>query len=45
MEVRQVLGHEFSGEVIEVGANVTNIKKGQRVTAIGVGLRLNSVLE
>ena len=40
MEIGQVLGHEFSGEVVEVGANVTNIEKGQRVTAIGVGLRL-----
>ncbi|MBN1383126.1 MAG: zinc-binding dehydrogenase [Deltaproteobacteria bacterium] len=40
MEVGQVLGHEFSGEVVEVGANVRKIEKGQRVVAIGVGLRL-----
>jgi len=28
-------GHEFSGEVAEVGANVTNVKPGDRVTAGG----------
>lgn len=27
-----VLGHEFAGEVYEVGANVTNFKAGDRVT-------------
>ncbi|MBN1664652.1 MAG: zinc-binding dehydrogenase [Deltaproteobacteria bacterium] len=42
MEAGQILGHEFSGEVIEVGANVKYIEKGQRVIAVGVGLRLNA---
>lgn len=30
-----VMGHEFSGDVIEVGANVADIKKGDRVIATG----------
>jgi 2-desacetyl-2-hydroxyethyl bacteriochlorophyllide A dehydrogenase len=29
-----VLGHEFSGDVVEIGANVTGIKKGDRVTSM-----------
>lgn len=29
----QVMGHEFCGEVIEVGKNVQGIKKGERITA------------
>ena len=28
----QILGHEFSAEVIEVGADVTRIRKGERVS-------------
>jgi L-iditol 2-dehydrogenase len=28
-----VLGHEFSGDVVETGANVTTVKVGDRVTA------------
>lgn len=32
---RSMLGHEWSGEVVEVGANVTNIKPGDRVAASG----------
>ena len=31
----RVLGHEFSGEVIEAGANVTGIKKGDRLAGRG----------
>ena len=31
-----IMGHEFSGDVIEVGANVADIKKGTRVTAASV---------
>src|SRR5664279_2040711 len=27
-----VLGHEFSGEVVEIGAKVTSVKPGDRVT-------------
>ena len=30
-----IFGHEFSGIVAEVGANVTGIKPGERVTAVG----------
>jgi (R,R)-butanediol dehydrogenase/meso-butanediol dehydrogenase/diacetyl reductase len=30
----QILGHEFSAEVLEVGRNVTNVKVGQRVSAM-----------
>lgn len=28
-----VMGHEFVGDIVEVGSNVTNLKVGQRVTA------------
>ena len=31
MEEGDVLGHEFMGEVVEVGHSVTNLKKGDRV--------------
>ncbi len=30
----QVMGHEFSGEVVEVGSRVTGIAVGERVTAV-----------
>jgi 2-desacetyl-2-hydroxyethyl bacteriochlorophyllide A dehydrogenase len=30
-----ILGHEFSGDVVEVGANVVGIEKGSRVAALG----------
>ena len=30
-----IMGHEFSGDVVAVGANVTDIKKGDRVIATG----------
>ena len=30
-----IFGHEFSGDVAEVGANVTDINVGERVTAVG----------
>jgi 2-desacetyl-2-hydroxyethyl bacteriochlorophyllide A dehydrogenase len=30
----QVMGHEFSGEVVEVGSNVSDIAVGDRVTAM-----------
>ena len=36
IEPPAVLGHEFSGEVLEVGSKVTEIKVGDRVTALGV---------
>ncbi len=31
MESGDILGHEFMGEVVEVGPSVTNLKKGDRV--------------
>jgi threonine dehydrogenase-like Zn-dependent dehydrogenase len=31
MEAGDILGHEFMGEVVEVGADVKNLKKGDRV--------------
>lgn len=31
MEEGDILGHEFMGEVVETGAGVTNLKKGDRV--------------
>jgi threonine dehydrogenase-like Zn-dependent dehydrogenase len=31
MEAGDILGHEFMGEVVETGAGVTNLKKGDRV--------------
>lgn len=31
MEAGDILGHEFMGEVVEVGKEVTNLKKGDRV--------------
>jgi len=34
---RGVLGHEFSGEIAEVGANVTDVKPGMRVAVGGSG--------
>ena len=36
VEVGQVLGHEFSGEVVSVGAEVTGIAPGDRVTGIPI---------
>lgn len=32
-ELPVVIGHEFSGEVLEVGANVTHVQPGERVIA------------
>src|SRR5579859_6328758 len=31
MERGDILGHEFMGEVVEVGREVTNLKKGDRI--------------
>ncbi len=36
-QARRILGHEFSGEVAEVGANVTDVKPGMRVVVGGAG--------
>ncbi len=30
-----IFGHEFSGDIVEVGSNVKDIKPGTRVTAVG----------
>ncbi len=30
-----IFGHEFSGDVVEVGAKVAGIQRGERVTAVG----------
>jgi (R,R)-butanediol dehydrogenase/meso-butanediol dehydrogenase/diacetyl reductase len=39
-ELPQILGHEFAGEVVEVGAEVTSVKRGDRVSIQPqVGLR------
>ena len=32
----QILGHEFSAEVLEVGADVTNVRAGQRVSVMPI---------
>lgn len=34
-EAGTIFGHEFSGDVAEVGKNVTGIEVGERVTAVG----------
>ena len=36
-DVVRIMGREFSGQVIEVGQNVSDIKQGDRVVAIGAG--------
>ena len=36
-QAQGILGHEWSGEVTEVGSKVTNIKSGDRVTVAGGG--------
>ncbi|MDO9378400.1 MAG: 2,3-butanediol dehydrogenase [Nocardioidaceae bacterium] len=33
-QLPQILGHEFSGEVVEVGADVTHVRVGQRVSVM-----------
>jgi len=33
-QLPQVLGHEFSGEVVEVGSEVTSVRRGQRVSVM-----------
>lgn len=34
---RMILGHEYSGDVVEAGAQVRGIKAGDRVTAVSMG--------
>ena len=36
MEPGMIMGHEFSGEVVSVGQNVSGIQKGDRVTAASI---------
>lgn len=31
-----ILGHEFSGEIVEVGKNVSRARKGERVGGLGL---------
>ena len=33
--VPMVIGHEYAGEIVEVGGNVTRVKVGQRVSGEG----------
>lgn len=40
--VPMITGHEFSGEIIEVGSEVDNLKVGQRVSAEGHVIGMNS---
>ncbi len=35
-QVPLIMGHEFSGEVIEIGANITKFNVGDRVTGINI---------
>jgi 2-desacetyl-2-hydroxyethyl bacteriochlorophyllide A dehydrogenase len=37
VEGGRILGHEFSGEVVELGAEVEGVRVGDRVVAAGVG--------
>lgn len=34
---RRIMGHELSGEIVEVGANVTDFRVGDRITGVGQG--------
>ena len=36
-QAQRILGHEWSGEVIEVGSNVSDISQGDRVCVAGAG--------
>ncbi len=40
--VPMITGHEFAGEIVEIGAEVTNLKVGQRVSAEGHIVGMNS---
>ncbi len=40
--VPMITGHEFSGEIVEVGSEVDNLKVGQRVSAEGHVIGMNS---
>src|SRR4030095_13970442 len=33
----RVMGHELSGEVVEVGPRVTDFRVGDRITGVGLG--------
>ncbi len=34
---RRIMGHELSGEIVELGPNVTNFQVGDRITGVGQG--------
>jgi len=40
-QVPLILGHEFTGEVMEVGSNIADIKRGDKVCGINVALDIN----
>lgn len=40
--VPMVIGHEYAGEIVETGANVRNLKLGQRVSGEGHVIGMNS---
>ena len=40
--VPMITGHEFAGEIVELGKDVTNLKVGQRVSAEGHVVGMNS---
>ncbi|NVM43538.1 MAG: alcohol dehydrogenase catalytic domain-containing protein [Candidatus Lokiarchaeota archaeon] len=40
-QVPLIMGHEFTGEVIEIGSNITDIKQGDKVCGINVALDLD----
>ena len=40
-QVPLIMGHELAGEVVEVGANITNVKIGDRVCGINVSLDIS----
>ena len=40
--VPMITGHEFAGEIVELGAEVTNLKVGQRVSGEGHIVGMNS---
>ena len=40
-QVPLIMGHEFSGEVVEIGSNITDIKQGDKVCGINVALDID----
>ena len=40
-QVPLIMGHELAGEVVEIGANITDVKIGERVCGINVSLDIS----